>query len=222
MMTTPTPQPTATELLWNIIKKEITGIQLLWEAVDGLYFRPQGRGLATLEPNVPLLFRIMQTAIMESLLMRISRLMDTGVSGKGRGKKTNLSLKRLVGLCVSLAPDEEITRELWDSSTLQNLRDKYLSHNDLARSLTVDHTLNIPLESADIEALRALAGGLRELRRSVNHKLTATAYLDGSLDIQVQHELGVLSKSLLGGAAFFKLLPDHETLQRAWMEAGHG
>ncbi|NMG15758.1 hypothetical protein [Aromatoleum bremense] len=219
-MTATTPQPSATEL-WEIINREITGIQLLWEAVDGLYFQPQGKGLATLGQDAPLFFRLMQTAFIESLLMRVSRLMDPANSGRREGERPNLSLKRLVEKDSRICLDEKAIRAIWDGSGLKTVRDKYLSHNDLNRALKEAHTLNIPLETADIEAMQALASGLRELRRSVNHKLTGTAYLDERLDVQVQHELRVLSKSLLGGEQFFTLLPDHEFLQRAWQEAGH-
>jgi hypothetical protein len=219
-MTTTTPQPSATEL-WDIIKREITGIQLLWEAVNGLYFQPQGKGLATLGQDASLFFRLMQTAFMESLLMRVSRLMDPANSGKREGDRPNLSLKRLVAKDSRIDLDEKAIRDIWDGSSLKTVRDKFLSHNDLNRALTAEHTLNIPLETVDIEALQALASGLRELRQNVNHKLTGTAYLDKSLDVQVQHELGVLSKSLLGGEQFFKLLPDHEILQRTWQETQH-
>lgn len=48
-MTNSKPLSAATEL-WNVVSKEITGIQLLWETVNGLYFEPDVRGLALLEP----------------------------------------------------------------------------------------------------------------------------------------------------------------------------
>ena len=70
--------------IWAVISKEITGIQLLWEAVEQMYFKaPPARGIAALESETPLLFRLMQTVLMESLLMRMSRLMDPAASGRG-------------------------------------------------------------------------------------------------------------------------------------------
>ncbi len=216
-MTNTTPQTTVTEL-WNVVKKEITGIQLLWEAVNGLYFQPYGECSAALERDTPLLFRLAQTALMESLLMRVSRLMDPAATGR----LTNLSLKQLVVVDSRIDSDEAILRGIWDDSELKRVRDKYLSHNDLTRALTEDHTPNIPMEPADIGALSALAEGLRTLRRSVNQKLTETTYLDQGLDVRVQRELGVLNNSLLGGEQFFKLLPDHEILQSAWQEVTNG
>ncbi len=216
MATTPATQttlPTAAEL-WAVIKKEITGIQLLWETVNGLYFRPQGKDWQALQTDVPLLIRLTQTALMESLLMRVSRLMDPA-TGRGPGQMTNLSLKRLVKADPTLDKDEAAIRVTWNGAGLKTVRDKYLSHNDLTRSMGTDHTLNIPLEPTDIEALRQLAEALRTLRRNVNPKLGAGAYVDQALDSQVKREIEVLGERLLGGKRFFELLPDHPVLQSA-------
>ena len=216
MATTPTTSPTAVAL-WAVTKKEVTGIQLLWEAVDGLYFQPQGEGWRSLQTNTPLLVHLTQTAMMESLLMRVSRLMDRATSGRGQGQgqTTNLGLQRLVEVDPSIGASEGAIRGIWDSSGLKAVRDKYLSHNDLSRSMVTNHTLKIPLESADIEALRQLAEGLRALRRNVNSKLGAGAYVDQALDLQVKREIEVLEKTLLGGQRFFKLLPEYPVLRQA-------
>lgn len=212
----------ATPSLWDILKKEITGIQLLWETVECMYFEVKGQGIATLAEDVPLLYRLMQTAMMESLLMRMSRLMDPAASGRG-GEKTNLSLKRLAATCSDTAQDVQVVRDIWDASNLKQVRDKYLSHNDLMRSLCESHTLNIPLDEADVAAMRELASGLREFRQRVHGKLNpGVAYLDESASLQVQHETEALNRVLTGSELFFRLLPDHEALQRAWQEAGHG
>lgn len=205
-----TTPPTTAEL-WAIIKKEITGIQLFWEAVNGLHFQPQGEGWRALQADAPLFVHLTQTAMMESLLMRVSRLMDPAATGK----LTNLSLKQLVATDASTDPDEKTLRTVWESSGLVDVRNKYLSHNDLTRSMATDHTLNIPLEPADIEALQALAEGLRTLRRNVNLKLGAGAYVDQGLDAKVRQEIEVLGKTLLSGKRFFELLPEDPVLQEA-------
>lgn len=211
---TPTTPSTVADL-WPVIKKEITGIQLLWEAVNGLYFQSQGEGWRALQADAPLLVHLTQTAMMESLLMRVSRLMDPSTTGRGQGQMTNLSLKRLVEVDPNIGADECAIRVIWDSSGLKTVRDKYLSHNDLSRSMAVDHTLNIPLEATDIQALQVLAEGLRTLRRNVNPKLGAGAYVDQGLDAKVRQEIEVLGKTLLGGQRFFELLPEHPVLQEA-------
>lgn len=209
-----TTTPTAAEL-WPAIKNEITGIQLLWEAVNGLYFQPQGKEWQALQADAPLLVHLTQTALMESLLMRVSRLMDPAATGK----LTNLSLKRLMAAGASIEADEAALRVIWDDSGLKTVRDKYLSHNDLNRSLNADHTLNIPLESVDIEALRQLAEGLRTLRRNVNPTLGDGAYVDQGLDAQSRRDVDVLGRLLLGGRLFFDLLPEHSALQQALASA---
>lgn len=200
-----TPQPVAENLL-AIINKEIIGIQLLWEALDGLFFKLSGEGLAALESNAPLFFRLIQTALMESLLMRVSRLMDPKVDGKSE----NLCLATLVDKVPAIADDVKAVQKIWKDSELKMARNKYLSHNDLVRSLKEEHTLNIPLEPADIAVLGTLVDHLRKLRKCANLKLTNTAYIDQHLDAKVRYELDVMDKLLVGGEQFFKLLPDHE------------
>jgi len=215
MATTQIARPTAVEL-WAVITKEITGIQLLWETVNGLYFQAQGKQWWDLKDGAPLLVHLTQTALMESLLIRVSRMLDPDATGKF----SNLSLKQLVKSEPSIGNDEVNLRAVWDGSDLKTVRDKYLSHNDLSRSMTVNHTLNVPLEPKDIEALRQLTDGLRTLRRNVHPKLAAgNAYLDEGLNVKVKHEVDVLGKSLLGGMLFFDLLPEQPALQDAWAES---
>lgn len=208
--------------LWDLLKKEVIGIELLWETVERLYLAANSQGIATLTEDVPLLYRLTQTAMMESLLIRMSRLMDPAASGRG-GEKTNLSLNRLAEACSDTADDIQVVRDIWDDSNLKHVRDKYLSHNDLARSLSESHTLNIPLNESDVAAMRKLVSGLREFRRKVHGSLNpGVAYLDASVERHVQRETETLNRTLLGSKLFFKLLPEHETLQRAWQGAGHG
>jgi AbiU2 len=203
MAMTPNVTPTATEL-WVVIKKEITGIQLVWEALNGLYFAPQGKGWRTWEAEEPLLISLTQTALMESLLMRVSRMMDPAATGK----MTNLSLKRLAEVESSVGTDENEIRAIWNSSGLKTVRDKYLSHNDLNRLMSEDHSLNIPLDSADIDALCQLADGLRVLRRNVNHKFSSGSYVDQCLDAKVRRDIETLNRLILAGEKYFEELPD--------------
>lgn len=217
-MTTPMQQSDAMPL-WDILKKEITGIQLLWETVESLYFEADAHGIVTLAEDVPLLYRLVQTTLMESLLLRVSRLMDPAASGRD-GTKSNLSLKRLADACSETALDAQAVRRIWDASNLRRVRDKYLSHNDLTRSLTESHTLNIPLPEADFASMRELAFALREFLRSTQGKLNlGIAYLDEAVNLHVQRETAVINRMLKGSALFFKLLPEHEALQSAWLDA---
>ena len=198
--------------IWAVISKEITGIQLLWEAVEQMYFKAQpAQGIAALERDTPLLFRLMQTAMMESLLMRMSRLMDPAATGT----KPNLSLKQLTSTDPELGPVVSGVCEAWDASTLKDIRNKYLSHNDLARSLTEKHTLAIPLSMGDVEAMRGLAAALRSLRRVVSQDVSGAPYLDGALDSQMSHEIDVLGRTIVAGSCFYRLLPEHGFLQEA-------
>lgn len=205
--------------LWDILKKEITGIQLLWETAECLYFEADDHGIATLADDVPLLYRLIQTALMESLLMRTSRLMDPAASGRG-GKESNLCLNRLAESCSDTAQDVQRLQDIWDISKLKDVRDKYLSHNDLARSLSELHTLNVPLDEADVVAIRKLVVALLEFRQKVHGRLhPGRAYLDEAVSLHVQREAGVINRVLKSSDLFFQLLPEHEDLLAAWRNA---
>ncbi|GAB3394350.1 AbiU2 domain-containing protein [Azotobacter armeniacus] len=206
---------------WSLIKKEITGIQLVWEVANSLYFQPRSEGWSRLGQDAPLLFGLTQTVYVESLLIRVARLMDPASSGKG-GHQQNLSLLRLSTLKPSLGADEAVVRGIWDGSGLKRVRDKYLSHNDLERQLAVEHSVNIPLTAEDIRGLRQLVDGLLEFQQAVNLKLRGASLLHEGLCVRVQAEVNVLSNTLLGGEQFFELLPEHECLQQAWGKVKHG
>lgn len=213
------------EAQWSRIKQEITGIQLLWEAVEQMYLKqPLHNGVEHLAADTPLLYRLIHTAMMESLLMRMSRLMDPAATGNHQ----NLSLARLAEKmfercnCGGNQSESEKAKSLdgelrkqWDDSGLKIIRDKYLSHNDLARSIVGEHKLTIPLSSEDVEVMQTLATALREFRRAVGQEILGVSYLDESVSLQVCREIGVLNRSLLAGECFYKLLPDHVFLQDA-------
>lgn len=207
-------QEPAIEKVWSLVKKEIAGIQVIWEAANDLFFQPQGEGWRSFRLDTPLLFGLTQTVYIESLVMRVARLMDSS----SRGKQQNLSLARMSLLAPELATDEATVCGIWDGSGLIQIRNKYLSHNDLTRQLAVDHTVNIPLAPSEIGALRELVEALLAFQQAANLKLQGARYLHEGLSIRVQAEVQVLSKRLLGGEQFFKLLPEHECLQLALAE----
>ncbi|MDV7904254.1 hypothetical protein R4K58_18510 [Pseudomonas aeruginosa] len=207
-------QEPAIEEVWSLVKKEIAGIQVIWEAVNDLFFQPQGEGWRSFGLDTPLLFGLTQTVYIESLVMRIARLMDSS----SRGKQQNLSLARMLSLAPELATDEATVSGIWDGSGLIQIRNKYLSHNDLTRQLAEDHTVNIPLAAGEIGALRELVEALLAFQQAANLKLQGASYLHEGLTVLVQTEVQVLSKRLLGGEQFFKLLPEHECLQLALLE----
>ncbi|HBO2595367.1 hypothetical protein [Pseudomonas aeruginosa] len=210
-------QEPAIEEVWSLVKKEIAGIQVIWEAANDLFFQPQGEGWRSFGLDTPLLFGLTQTVYIESLLMRVARLMDPSSSGRS-GKQQNLSLAHMSLLAPELATDEATVSGIWDGSGLIQIRNKYLSHNDLTRQLAVDHTVNIPLAAGEIGALRALVEALLAFQQAANLKLQGASYLHEGLTVRVQAEVQVLSKRLLGGEQFFKLLPEHECLQLALAE----
>jgi hypothetical protein len=204
--------------LWVVLEKEITGILLQWIAIDELCVKLPGNGLKTLRSDVPQLYGMMQSAFMESLLMRVSRLMDPDRTGKS----TNLSLEQLVSRDACISEDEKSIRTVWNASGLKTVRDKYLGHNDLNRLMTEDHLLTIPLTEENISELGKLVEGLRNFRRRVNLKLIDADCVDQKTETMIRVQIEWLNNSLLGGKVFFDLLKscDYEHIQQAWVDAG--
>jgi hypothetical protein len=161
----------AIEEVWSLVKKEIAGIQVIWEAANDLFFQPQGEGWRSFGLDTPLLFGLTQTVYIESLVMRIARLMDPSSSGRS-GERQNLSLARMFSLAPELATGEGTIRSLWDGSGLSQIRNKYLSHNDLTRQLAVDNTVNIPLAAGEIGALKELVEALLAFQQAANLQAT--------------------------------------------------
>ena len=214
-----TPAAPSASDIWAVISKEITGIQLLWEAVNGMYFKAASRpGIEALADDVPTLYRLMQTAMMESLLMRIARLMDPPSSGRGEGRKTNLSLARLVEQQESLKDAFNGLKALWSNSALKSVRNQYLSHNDLEHSQFEEHTINIPLTDHDVVTVENMVVALREFRIAANREILQSTYLDAGLSLQIAHECDTLSNTLRAGNVLSNLLPDHAFLQKAWTD----
>ncbi|QTX21570.1 hypothetical protein [Comamonas aquatica] len=214
-----TPAAPSASAILDVINKEITGIQLLWEAVNGMYFRAASRpGIEALADDVPALYRLMQTAMMESLLIRIARLMDPSVSGRGEGHKPNLSLARLVEQQESLKGICDGLKAQWSTSALESVRNKYLSHNDLGRSQSEEHTLNIPLTGDDVVTVENMVVALREFRVAANREILQSTHLDAGLIQQIARECETINDSLRAGNVLFNLLSDHAFLQKAWTD----
>ena len=214
-----TPAAPSASDIWAVISKEITGIQLLWEAVNGMYFKADSRpGIEALADDVPTLYRLMQTAMMESLLMRIARLMDPPGSGRGEGRKPNLSLALLVEQQESLTDVFQGLNTQWSTSALKSVRNQYLSHNDLERSQSEEHTLNIPLTGDDVVTVENMVTALREFRIAANREILKSTYPDAGWSLQIARECDTLSNTLRAGNVLFNLLPDHAFLQKAWAD----
>jgi hypothetical protein len=185
------------EVLWPRIKQELAGIQLMWTSLDGLFFRANDKpGLSWLHVEVTLLSGLMQSSMMESLLLRIARLMDPPAAGKGNRGAENLSLRALAEAHPSLTDQVNTLKGKWEESDLKRLRDKYLSHNDLKRAQSEQHTINMPMTAADIAGVSSLVDGLMEFRKTANHVIVGAAYLDGSLTLSLDRQLDTLDRML--------------------------
>lgn len=158
-------------------------IKMLWAQLDvyqELYLIEQDKRLSLLEASAPGFFAICQASLAESILMRISRLMDPE---KSCGDE-NSSLQNF---CAALGADANYSGlkgtiqeaiDEWKQKdngpyvALRTVRNKWLAHNDFAkRSALQSDQLWMPLTSDDFELARRFASRLWEIYRQINRTL---------------------------------------------------
>lgn len=174
-------------------------LKLLWwqlEAWQELFDVEQEKRASLLRATAPSFFIVTQVALAESILMRISRLMDKEkVAGNENASLQNF--QRELPSDAHQAWREEIQSLLDDwqrkipetkdeagpYARLKVVRNKWLAHNDWAqRSERSPSSLWMPLTHAEFAVAQQLAGRLWALYRM------SYRYLHGTDVIEPQHE----------------------------------
>jgi hypothetical protein len=200
-----------THQIWSMLKMEIAGIQLLWEVIEGLT-SDNLHSQKIMAENAPCFWGLTTAIYLESLISRVSRLMDPPATGSHK----NISLARLATLDKNFEAEVLRFRSDWESSALDELRNKLLAHNDYDRFTTSSHTVNLPITSEDLASLGAFVNRLLSLRNSINKSLGGASVLNAPvapLDCKPETVFRLLS----AGNLFFNLLPENEQLQRAYI-----
>ena len=204
-----------THQIWSMLKKEISGIQLLWEIIEELT-SDNLHSQKIMAENAPCFWGLTTAIYLESLISRLSRLMDPQTT---RSHK-NISFARLTSCHQYL--DKKIGAEIskfqdeWKSSVLDVLRNKLLAHNDYDRFTTSNHTVNLPITSEDLASLGAFVKRLLTLRNSINTSLGGASVLNVPL-APLDCKPDTVFRLLNAGNLFFNLLPENEQLQRAYI-----
>lgn len=200
--------------IWSMLKKEIAGIQLLWEIIEGLT-KDDSRHQKVMKESAPRFWGLTTAVYLESLISRFSRLMDPQATGSYQ----NVSLARL-GLYQHL--NERIKVKIfsiqnqWKSSAVDVLRNKLLAHNDFERFKTTRHTINLPITQQDLTELGTFVGQLFSLRNEINRALGGASVLNTPIASPDCNPASVF-RQLIAGDLFFTFLPESEQLQQAWM-----
>lgn len=127
---------TSSRDLLDSIKSELALLSVQLDSYGALFLLEQDRRAELLAETAPGFFVLHQVAMVESILMRVSRLMDPDFTGKGKYKKENSSFEALVNSVVSNSVNERFCCiiEAWRPGgkfhRIKELRDKWISHND--------------------------------------------------------------------------------------------
>jgi HEPN superfamily AbiU2-like protein len=161
------PSPGGVDRLYDPLKTEAVWAHAKWQIWRGLYGN-RGR-IEILKDSAAGFFSILQGTLFDDVLMAISRLTDP----RGSGERENLTLDHLseylgnAGLRAAQTEFDAILARLRaDCTAIRELRNKVLSHRDLAATLTGGSTLStIRAREVDV-ALGHLAEGLNVFERA--------------------------------------------------------
>lgn len=171
---------TAADLLDHIGRE----LKLLWAQMDAyqeLFEVEQVRRAPLLAEAAPGCFKVLQLSLIDSLLIRIFRLMDR--AKMGRFENSSFAALRdalrseVAQVTTSLLEELDCVVTLWDSDAtvyagLKRLRDKDLSHNDRATQKDrAEGQLWMTLTRDEFKQAQDLAGKLWSLYRAAAYQL---------------------------------------------------
>ncbi len=175
----------------NLLNHIGNELKLLWwqmEAWQELFDVEQEKRQALIQSTAPGFFSIVQMTLAESILMRVSRLMDPTKSCGNENASLNSLLCALSNeprppLCCEiealvsewLKKDRQTKVEQGEYARLKVLRNKWLAHNDWAQRLDrSSNTLWVPLTHEDFVLAQRLAHSLWSIYRHASRMLRNT------------------------------------------------
>jgi|JI10StandDraft_1071094.scaffolds.fasta_scaffold342414_2 hypothetical protein len=199
----------------EIIKSELALLSVQLDSYRAVFLLEQDKRNELVKDSAPGFFALHQMAMVESILMRVSRLMDPE---KSVGQD-NASFKRLVQFSPfnTHAKDWTAIHEEWNDGgkfgRVRHLRNKFLAHNDLTLwKCRPPGQSWIPISPDDFQCLIDLAKALWALLRKVYRAEWKSDLLppDG---VQGEHPTKILR--CLAGARFLSELVNEDGLQAA-------
>lgn len=174
----------------NFIKNELVSAWAYLITYVELYGHPDPKRMELLQETAPGFFSLVQSALLEAIFIRLTRLMDPADSSRN-GTKPNMSFKKLLSgnNYPSTAKKFELVNEKWESGDLKSLqtyRNKVIAHNDLKLAREITPQVSTKLEPQDIDKLRQLFSELWAVLVTAYFEKDKTAILEPnfeSLDI---------------------------------------
>lgn len=199
----------------EIIKSELALLSVQLDSYRAVFLLEQDKRKELVKDSAPGFFALHQMAMVESILMRVSRLMDPEESVR----QDNASFMRLVQFSPfnTHAKDWTEIHEEWNDGgkfgRVRLLRNKFLAHNDLTLwKCRPPGQSWIPISQDDFQCLIELAKALWALLR----KAYLTAMKSDLLPpagVQGEHPTKILR--CLAGARFLSELVKEDGLQAA-------
>lgn len=195
----------------DILKREVALLSVQLDSYQALFLLEQDKRKRLIEDTAPGFFALTQISMVESILMRVARLMDPEFTGKCSSAKRNASIRSLMHADANGSIKEKCVGlvESWDLGgpfhRIQELRNKYLGHNDLA--LWFGRPAGdswIPISTEDFDALVELARKLWSLLRDI-HQVVNGSELLSPAGIGGEHPTQIL-RCLAGSCLLDELL----------------
>jgi hypothetical protein len=162
----------SSELL-EMIKREMALLSVQLDSYQALYLLEQGSRRNLMDDTAPGFFAVVQVSMVESILMRVARLMDP-LKSSGQ---SNASFSSLFSDDAhrSVEPEWQGVLNEWKDDgrfgAVRRLRNKHLGHNDLGVwEAKRQGEAWIPITADEFDAVTSLSQALWALLRSVRRK----------------------------------------------------
>ena len=142
----------------NFIKNELVSAWAYLITYVELYDHPDPKRMELLQETPPGFFSLVQSALLDAILIRLTRLMDAPGSS-GNASKLNLSFKRLFlgNNYPNAAKKFELVKNDWEGNkSLLTYRNKIFAHNDLEIARGTTPQVSTKLQAQDVTNLRQL------------------------------------------------------------------
>jgi len=155
--------------IYNILYNDVSWLHALWEQYLALFAKSERR-IEVLNETAGYLFRIIQNAFFEHVVLGLARLTGRIQTGRGKNQQENLTLRRLPSLVSDASLSAELTvlveASLHACASAEAWRNKRLAHRDLVVALATVADPLPGISRADIErALGAFRALLNRLER---------------------------------------------------------
>lgn len=190
----------------NFVKTELVSAWAYLITYVELFDHHDPKRMELLQETAPGFFSLVQSALLDAIFIRLTRLMDPADSSKD-GAKPNLSFERLFLSNYPLAAGKfALVKKDWqcgDLNSLQAYRNKVIAHNDLKLARQVTPQVTAKLGSQDVTNLRQLFTKLWAVLVAAYLEKDKTAILEPnfeSLDMLPTKILKELKLSLYQGS----------------------